>query len=389
VWLEDAGYFEGAIRQALVAADFERVGSLIARHWIGYAISGQVATVERWLDALPGELITRDAALALVRAWVYALNGQREESERFLAFAEGGSFEGSLPDGTASVESGVALVRGVFGYGGVQAMAGAIQSAAELESRQISRRTVLACLGLGLSLYYRGDAALARKPLEEGLLLTSVDQPILRIVMLAALSFVAVDEGHSEEAESLAREARGVVEKFNLQEVPQSTVADVALGRALAVGGRLDEPQVMLERGIQARQRLPDLNPWPTLIGLLALAPVLAARGDRAGAREVLAEARAILEAYPDAGIFPDLLEREERKFRARKPREGQLDEELTERELDVLRLLFGDLSTRQMAQNLYVAPSTVRTQVKSIYRKLGVSSRRAAVEEARARGLI
>jgi LuxR family maltose regulon positive regulatory protein len=54
-----------------------------------------------------------------------------------------------------------------------------------------------------------------------------------------------------------------------------------------------------------------------------------------------------------------------------------------------VLRLLFGDLSTRQMAQNLYVAPSTVRTQVKSIYRKLGVSSRRAAVEEARARGLI
>ena len=46
-------------------------------------------------------------------------------------------------------------------------------------------------------------------------------------------------------------------------------------------------------------------------------------------------------------------------------------------------------LSTREIAQSLYVAPSTVRTQVKSIYRKFGVSSREEAVEEARTRGLI
>ena len=62
---------------------------------------------------------------------------------------------------------------------------------------------------------------------------------------------------------------------------------------------------------------------------------------------------------------------------------------ELTERELDVLKLLAGELSTRQIAYSLYVAPSTVRTQVKSVYRKLGVSSRGAAVQEAHSRGLI
>jgi LuxR family maltose regulon positive regulatory protein len=54
-----------------------------------------------------------------------------------------------------------------------------------------------------------------------------------------------------------------------------------------------------------------------------------------------------------------------------------------------VLRLLIGELSTRQIAQSLYVAPSTVRTRVKSIYRKLGVSSREEAVQEARVRGFI
>ena len=122
---------------------------------------------------------------------------------------------------------------------------------------------------------------------------------------------------------------------------------------------------------------------------MLALAPVLARRGDRAGGRAALAEAREILEENPDAGMFPELLERQERKLRVRRAREGQLNGELTERELDVLRLLGGELTTRQMAESLYVAPSTVRTQVKSIYRKLGASSREQAVEEARHRGLI
>jgi LuxR family transcriptional regulator, maltose regulon positive regulatory protein len=137
------------------------------------------------------------------------------------------------------------------------------------------------------------------------------------------------------------------------------------------------------------RRELPGLSPWPTLIGLLALASVRTARGDRAGGRAALAEARAILEASPDAGIIPELLESQERKLRTRRPRDGQLNGELTQRELDVLRLLGSELSTQQMAQSLYVAPSTVRTQIKSIYRKLGVSSRAQAVNEAHARRLI
>jgi LuxR family maltose regulon positive regulatory protein len=203
------------------------------------------------------------------------------------------------------------------------------------------------------------------------------------------LSFVATDEGHLEEAESRARAARVLVEGLRPYEIPQTSLAPIALGRALAERGRLEEAQKALESGLSARRRLPGLSPWPTLIGLLALAQVHAVRGDRAGARTVLAEARTILERYPDAGVFPQLLERQERMLGARKPREGQLDGELTQRELDVLRLLVGELSTRQMAQNLYVAPSTVRTQVKSIYRKLGVSSRKKAVEEAHVRGLI
>jgi DNA-binding CsgD family transcriptional regulator len=54
-----------------------------------------------------------------------------------------------------------------------------------------------------------------------------------------------------------------------------------------------------------------------------------------------------------------------------------------------LVHLLNGELSIREMAQILYVSPSTVRNHVKSIYRKFGVSSRENAVEQAHAKGLI
>jgi LuxR family maltose regulon positive regulatory protein len=389
VWLEDSGFFEEAIRQAIAAADYERVGLLITRHWSGYVFAGQTATVQRWLESLPEEMITHDAALALVKAWICALGGRREESARFLTLAVSIPYRGPLPDGTASVESGATILRATFGYGGVQSTVEAARRAAELEPGRSSPWAALVRFALGSSLYLSGEISQARKPLEEALVLTEDGQRLVRVVTLSFLSFVATDEGHLEEAESRARAAHALVERLRPYRIPQTSLAPIALGRALAERGKLEEAQKELESGLSTRRRLPGLSPWPTLLGLLALAPVRAARGDRAGGRAVLAEARAILEAYPDAGIFSELLERQERKLRARKPREGQLDGELTERELDVLRLLVGELSTRQMAHSLYVAPSTVRSQVKSIYRKLGVSSRGAAVEEAHARGLI
>jgi LuxR family maltose regulon positive regulatory protein len=388
--LEEAGYYEGAIRQATEAGDHELTGLLIARYWREYVFFGQTATVQRWLRSLPGETISRDAPLALVKAWICALGGQREESLRCLSLAQSIPHEGPLPDGTASVESGVAILRASFGYEGIQSTLEAARLAVKLEPLDSSPWAAMARFALGTSQYLAGNLGLARRPLEEALeLSTAAEQPLLTIVIQTWLSTVAVEEGHQEEAEARARTACDLVERFRLAGSPQASQAPIALGRALAERGDLEQARKELENGLSVRRKLPGLSPWPTLIGLLALAPVLAVQGDRAGARATLAEARSILDAFPDAGIFPELLEHRERGIRARKPREAQLDQELTERELDVLRLLAGELPIRQIARSLYVAPSTVRTQVKSIYRKLGVSSRGEAVKEARARGLI
>ena len=66
-----------------------------------------------------------------------------------------------------------------------------------------------------------------------------------------------------------------------------------------------------------------------------------------------------------------------------RVPKKQGLIEPLSERELDVLRLLGSDLSGPDIARELLVSINTMRTHTKSIYTKLGVNNRRAAVRRA------
>jgi LuxR family maltose regulon positive regulatory protein len=57
--------------------------------------------------------------------------------------------------------------------------------------------------------------------------------------------------------------------------------------------------------------------------------------------------------------------------------------EPLSERELEVLRLLRSELSGPEIAQQLIVSLNTFRTHTKNIFNKLGVNNRRAAVQRA------
>jgi LuxR family maltose regulon positive regulatory protein len=70
-------------------------------------------------------------------------------------------------------------------------------------------------------------------------------------------------------------------------------------------------------------------------------------------------------------------------------PVKQPLVEPLSERELEVLRLLESDLDGPDIARELTVSLSTVRTHTRNIYAKLGVNSRRAAVRRAAELGLL
>jgi LuxR family maltose regulon positive regulatory protein len=63
--------------------------------------------------------------------------------------------------------------------------------------------------------------------------------------------------------------------------------------------------------------------------------------------------------------------------------------EQLTTRELAVLRMLPLRMSNREMAAQLYISVNTLKTHIRAIYRKLEVPHRSAAVARARALQLV
>lgn len=67
----------------------------------------------------------------------------------------------------------------------------------------------------------------------------------------------------------------------------------------------------------------------------------------------------------------------------------ASLQEPLSERELEILKLIAAGRSTQEIAQGLVIAVGTVRTHLKSIYGKLDAHSRLQAVERARALKLL
>jgi LuxR family maltose regulon positive regulatory protein len=65
------------------------------------------------------------------------------------------------------------------------------------------------------------------------------------------------------------------------------------------------------------------------------------------------------------------------------RPAKNLLVESLSERELEVLKLLRSELSGPEIAQQLIVSLNTLRTHTKNIFYKLGVNNRRAAIRRA------
>ena len=97
-----------------------------------------------------------------------------------------------------------------------------------------------------------------------------------------------------------------------------------------------------------------------------------------------------LLTLAADRGVFPDYVRRlitSSDTDVGAAPRQD-LIEPLSERELDVLRLLRSDLSGPDIARELVVSLNTVRSHTKNIYAKLGVNSRRSAVRRADELGL-
>ena len=110
---------------------------------------------------------------------------------------------------------------------------------------------------------------------------------------------------------------------------------------------------------------------------------------DHTTARHLLREIDDILVHRPALGVLVE----EVSEFRRILTSSAQVGatggSPLTPAELRLLPYLQTHLTIREIAERLFVSRNTVSSQVSSIYRKLGVSSRNDAVQQATAIGLL
>lgn len=167
-------------------------------------------------------------------------------------------------------------------------------------------------------------------------------------------------------------------------------VADGLLARLRAAaedGGRTGSVLEILVLEALAAQARRDL---PSALDTLRRAVALA---EAAGVVRVVAE-----EGPPIATLLRPLTKQESACTYARRLlaacsgtalRPQTMVDPLSDRELDVLRLLGSDLDGPDIARELSVSLNTMRTHTKSIYAKLGVNSRRTAVRRAHELGVL
>jgi LuxR family maltose regulon positive regulatory protein len=388
-WHRQAGNLDEAIHHASAAGEFAQAAALIARHWLSYWRRGQQATVARWLDGLPEETIMADPSVAYVAAWVRGYSGaSKQEIERLLAAAQADDSEGTLPDGVSSLPFAVALTGATMLFDDVRHSVRAARRAVELADSRSSPSWWMAQAALGQSLYLSGQAAEARPQLEMLVWRVAAStQPYAVVIALAVLSLLAGDQDDDRTAMALARRATATADSQGLSAAPLCGIAYAALGRALARQGELAEAEVQLE-GAQELYQI-DSMLAQRAFALLLLAPVRRGRGDLAGARALIDQARQLIEHFPDPGSLPALLEQTDQALTSPPRRRVEAAAPLTERELVVLWLLPTRLSTREIGRELSVSVTTVRSQVQAIYRKLDASTRTEAVAHARELGLL
>ena len=379
-WHRDNGTAGEAISHALEAGAHAEAAELIESSWITLANACKYDTVLAWIRRFPVEVLNGDPRLLLVAAWVLSLSARREEAARAIAAVEGlGDFAGerSLPDGFSSVDASLTMLRAVFPWGDVGAQLSHGRRAAELEGPG-SRWRPVACWAVGMGLYGRGDLAEADRWFAESAALAPASgQWLAGGSSLAYRSLIAGGQGRLVEQRLLADQATEFVRERGIEEA--AGVVPLALGVSFALRGRPAEALPLIDRSVTVLRS--GGQPIDLAKALLRQVPVLRAMGERGRAQAAIAEARFIIESCPDPGILTQRL-----KDSGPRPlpdtRSG--DEPLTERELRVLRLLTSDLSERDIGRELYVSHNTVHSHVRSIYRKLGVSSRARALERTR-----
>jgi non-specific serine/threonine protein kinase len=401
LWCARVDADRGNLRTALTWAlqhDAALLLRLAGALWWFWQVRGQLSEGRGWLeharaasDDIPGAIRAKAlfgaSALATLQGDGAAGSAMAEEGLRL-------AHEGADTDGIARAHYLLSLAA-TFNGDRERAVTDA-ETALELFRRLRDEAwAAWACNRLAIAVSHRGNLDRAERLYEEALvLLRRIGQPSGLAIVLGNLAQLRSERGDAHGALLLYRECLALAWDrhifFGMVDVLVG-LADIAATRgdprraalllgaarhARAVAGfaHEDQTRALYNRvAVQVRSAL----------GETTFATARSA-GQSLSLEEAIAEARAVQGDLPSSDLPAARVPRLDST-----PETAHQREHLSEREVDVLRLLVAGQTDRQIADSLFISHATARTHVTNILRKLDVATRTAAVAYAFQQGLV
>ena len=308
-WYESKGQIVEAVGHALVAGDVERIERLVAENALAVIYHGELATVARWLGALPDEVMRSRPRLCVAHAWALAYAGRLDSVEPLLQDAEKALAGPDAPTGAPIL--GTAQGQQIAGHiAAIRAYVAALKEdtshAAELAREALHRlpeadSTVRGwtALVLGCVLRSQGDLAAAAQTFAEALAISqAADDSYLGIDVLWEQAVLQSWQGQLHKVMSTCEEALQLANRYAGRSGWQLPVTGYTYTLMSDVLCEWNDLEAALR---YAREGLALCKHWgqadALAQGYFYLARALHAVGETGGALDAIQEARQVARA--------------------------------------------------------------------------------------------
>jgi len=267
-WCEERGLIDDAIRHALAAADTDWVARMVEQHAESFLLRNEIATVQRWLSALPTNLVQSRSRLSLASAILARMGGRIDDVEPLLGQVEA-AYRHEIAD---SGPPNPSVPR--HGWGNVPAMVA-------LQRAELARQ--------------RGDAELLITLSHQALAETDPEDGYIRFVVRWDLAMAAFLQGRMVHAEAALAEI--TPERWIARDAYSALYAGYVRSHAQRALGQLNAARRTCEEAIDAFDNIKPDRALPNLgIAQIGLAEVLLEQGLLDAALEQATSGSALLQ---------------------------------------------------------------------------------------------
>jgi LuxR family transcriptional regulator, maltose regulon positive regulatory protein len=302
-WYEQQGLTRDAVHHALAASDFAQAARLIEQAFNSLVRRGEIATLQRWVAALPDELVRSNIEIAVLQGWLLFVSGKNDAAELHLQDIE--RTFGINPVADEHSEQRM-MASGAFNQADIRGRIAAIRASIAITQRDLPRTITLSRLALeylpkesmarayvawylGKAHWLSGAMGAASIALAEASHVSwEVNHLYAVFLVTHDLAHLHIQQGHLQQADQTYRQAlQQALERGGYQ--PAMGPAYVGRGNLEREWNHLDAATSLLQEGIKLCEQ--SGNTQVILQAYIGLAFIQRAQGDAGGASALMRQA--------------------------------------------------------------------------------------------------